>query len=76
MKIRVQCLTSRIGALSIFIASIWLVCMDMLAALAFLFALGGRFRFNFMAVGGSPEFPFAVPAGAPPAVVFCPKLPV
>ena len=53
-----------------------MVYMDVFVALAFLFALGGRFRFNFMAVGGSPEFPFAVPAVGPPAVVFCPKLPV
>jgi len=54
------------GALSIFIASIWLVDMDMFDALPFLFALGGRFRFNFMAVGGSPKFPLAVPAVVPP----------
>ena len=66
------------GALSIFIASIWLVDMDMFDALAFLFALGGRFRFNFMAVGGRPEeFPLAVAAVAPPpAALIIPIIPV
>lgn len=66
------------GALSIFIASIWLVDMDMFDALAFLFALGGRFRFNLMAVGGSPEeFPLAVPELAPaPAALINPIIPV
>ena len=76
MRVRVQRLTSRIGALSMFNASIWLAYMDVFAGLVFLFALGGRFRFNFMAVGGSPKFPFAVPALATPAGVFCPKLPL